>query len=77
MALSVGGMPSEDGVAPDSPILWRETASFLRVTIWVSWIGATVYCLVHYYQSPDTWFPIALWSPLMVIFAVSWICLAR
>lgn len=75
MAASTGGSVSNSD-AEGSPIFWVATASFLRVAIWVTWIGVPVYCLVHYYQSVDPWPRIVMSSLLMVVGGLSWICLA-
>ena len=47
----------------DQPILWAETATFLRVTIVVMWVGRAAYSVVHYLYLPA--------YPLRIV--VSWV----
>ena len=47
----------------DQSILWAETATFLRVTIVVMWVGRAAYSVVHYLYLPA--------YPLRIV--VSWV----
>ncbi len=77
MSLSLERSSEIAGGNAGSPTFWEATASFLRVAIVVTWVGVPVYGMVHYLQSPDPWTRIVMSSLLMVIGAVSWICLAH
>ena len=76
MSVSTLGSGSIASDTVGSRIFWEATASFLRVAIWVIWIGVPVYCLVHFFLSQDPWPRIAMSSLLMAVGAISWVCLA-
>ena len=70
-----GLMPSDDEIG--NPILWKEVASFLKVTIILMFVGLAAYNILHYLNSPNQWMRILTSLMMVPVGIVSWVLLTQ